>query len=136
MANDDPTSLRMGFGYQQARAAGVTGFKSPPSVSKMNFHLSEAAATRKLQDIRQRHPSIEKFLRRVIEVQTAAKRGTAGEIYHALLYNKPDLAPPGYWDKMPKLFWPPRVKRLDDIRMKLKQLRESRSQTRDSDTTD
>jgi hypothetical protein len=30
MAYDDPTSLRMGFGYRQARAAGVSGFDEAP----------------------------------------------------------------------------------------------------------
>jgi hypothetical protein len=128
MANDDPTSLRMAFGYQQARAAGVTGFKSPPSVSEMNFHLSEAAATKNLRAIRQQHPSIEKLLLKVIEIQTAAGLGTAGDIYYALLYNKPDLAPNGYWDKMPFFAKPPKLQRREVIREKLRKLRE-RSQS-------
>ena len=130
MANDDPTSLRMGFGYQQARAAGVTGFKSPPSVSQMNFHLSEAAATKKLRAIRQQHPSIEKFLLKVIEIQTAAGLGTAEQIYYALLYNKPDLAPPGYWDSMSKLFWPEKLKQREAMAARLRDLREKRRAAR------
>jgi hypothetical protein len=126
MANDDPTSLRMGFGYQQARRAGMTGFKSPPSVAEMNLHLSEAAATRKLQAIVQRHPSIKNFLRKVMDVQKAAGFGTAEQIYYALLYNRPDIAPAGYWDKMPKIFWPEKQKWREAAAARLRDVREKR----------
>ena len=36
MANDQPTSLRMGFGYGQARAAGLGGIRAPRSPNQVN----------------------------------------------------------------------------------------------------
>lgn len=44
MANDDPTSLRMGFGYRQARAAGLGGIRAPRSSRQVNSIIRENRA--------------------------------------------------------------------------------------------
>jgi hypothetical protein len=37
MANDPPTSLKMGFGYRQARAAGLEGIRRDRSPRQVNL---------------------------------------------------------------------------------------------------
>lgn len=49
MANDDPTSLRMGFGYHQARAAGLGGVREARSPRQVNQHINSAQMARKLR---------------------------------------------------------------------------------------
>src|SRR5258708_7743753 len=41
MANDDPTNLRMGFGYHQARAAGLKGIQASRSPKQVNRIIEE-----------------------------------------------------------------------------------------------
>jgi len=50
MANDKPTNLRMEFGYERARASGVTGFSTSLSVRRVNRDINENQATRQLND--------------------------------------------------------------------------------------
>ena len=49
MANDDPTSLRMGFGYHQARASGLGGVRSDRSPNQVNKYTSASKAARGLR---------------------------------------------------------------------------------------
>jgi hypothetical protein len=46
MANDQPTSLRMGFGYGQARAAGLGGIRASRSPFQVNKITVENKKTR------------------------------------------------------------------------------------------
>ncbi|WP_416192957.1 hypothetical protein [Nitrobacter sp. TKz-YC01] len=46
MANDKPTSLRMGFGYGQARAAGLGGVRADRSTRQVNKITKENKSTR------------------------------------------------------------------------------------------
>jgi hypothetical protein len=46
MANDDPTSLRMGFGFHQARAAGLGGVRASRSPRQVNRHIKDNKAAR------------------------------------------------------------------------------------------
>jgi hypothetical protein len=41
MANDDPTSLRMGFGYHDARRAGLGGVRADRSPRQVNQIINE-----------------------------------------------------------------------------------------------
>jgi len=41
MANDKPTSLRMGFGYEQARSAGLGGVRASRSPKQVNKNLEQ-----------------------------------------------------------------------------------------------
>ena len=56
MTNDKPTSLRMGFGYSQARAAGLDGIwqsRSPKQVNKITKeNLSYRGAITDLRKLR------------------------------------------------------------------------------------
>jgi hypothetical protein len=88
MANDDPTSLRMGFGYQQARASGVTGFESPSSPYRMNFLMQWRAAEKKLRKIIERNPSLEPIVREIIAAQTVAGCWSIDQIIAELWYRK------------------------------------------------
>jgi hypothetical protein len=47
MANDPPTNLRMGFGYHQARAAGLGGIRGSRSPRQVNRDIEERKANRK-----------------------------------------------------------------------------------------
>lgn len=40
MANDKPTNMRMGFGYEQARAAGLGGVRASRSPKQVNEILN------------------------------------------------------------------------------------------------
>jgi hypothetical protein len=46
MTNDKPTSLRMGFGYGQARAAGLGGVRASRSPRQVNKILQENKSAR------------------------------------------------------------------------------------------
>lgn len=46
MANDHPTSLRMGFGYRDARAAGLGGIRADRSPRQYNKIVDENKAER------------------------------------------------------------------------------------------
>jgi hypothetical protein len=56
MANDDPTSLRMGFGGQQAYAAGVTGFRKPLAARFYDFATKERAAEKEIAALSKKYP--------------------------------------------------------------------------------
>ncbi len=72
MANDNPTSLRMGFGFAQARAAGAP-YQAPPTASQMDWHLKERAAERELQKLTKDDPIIRAQLAAVVTKKDATK---------------------------------------------------------------
>jgi hypothetical protein len=45
MANDPPSNLRMGFGYHQARAAGLGGLRQDKSPRQVNREISDRRIT-------------------------------------------------------------------------------------------
>ena len=65
MANGNPTSLRMGFGFGQARAAGAP-YQAPPTSNQMDWHLKEKVAERELQKLTKDHPAIRNQLAAVV----------------------------------------------------------------------
>ncbi len=114
MANDPPTSLRMGFGFPQARAAGAP-YVQPRPGWKMNWDLKNSQCKRKLHDLVKQHPSVGVLVGEIMEARKVAGSPTcsAVELYHVVLYNRPHLAPPGYWDYALKTYgWirPPQSK--------------------------
>jgi hypothetical protein len=51
MKNDKPTSLRRGFGYEQARAAGLGGVLASRSPRQVNKILKEKKSTRSATEL-------------------------------------------------------------------------------------
>jgi hypothetical protein len=49
MRNDPPTNLRMGFGYRQARRAGLGGVRASRSPNQYNKAVDENEALRRLR---------------------------------------------------------------------------------------
>lgn len=66
MANGNPTSLKMGFGFPQARAAGAP-YQAPPTANQMDFHLKEKAAERELRKLARDCPFIRAQLADVVK---------------------------------------------------------------------
>ena len=62
MANDDPRSLRMDFGYKRARASGVTGFQESRSVRQINPDLERNQAVRQLNYEVKKDPDWSRFV--------------------------------------------------------------------------
>jgi hypothetical protein len=73
MANANSTSLRMGFGFLQARAAGAP-YQAPPTASQMDWHLKEKAAGRELQKLTRDHPDIRSQLAAVVTTEKDAAK--------------------------------------------------------------
>jgi hypothetical protein len=97
MANDEPTSLRMGFGFPQARAAGAPFVPSRPGW-RMNWDVKCRECEKKLRDLVVQYPSVGVLIKKIVEAQKANGRQVwAVEIYHLVLYKRPHLAPSGYW---------------------------------------
>jgi hypothetical protein len=83
MANDNPTSLRMGFGYQQAKAAGAP-YLAPRPVSTVNFLLNERTAEKEIRALVGRYEFLEPLVREMIEVQKLDGGYSAQEILRTL----------------------------------------------------
>jgi hypothetical protein len=62
----------MAFGYEQARASGMTGFDGPPSTAQMNFHLRWKDQEKRIRALVKQNPSLEPIIRQIIARQTAA----------------------------------------------------------------
>jgi hypothetical protein len=66
MANDPPTTLRMGFGYNQARAAGLGGLRADRSPRQVNRLIHDRKpvreATRYLRESIERDPEWTPFV--------------------------------------------------------------------------
>jgi hypothetical protein len=67
MANGNPTSLRMAFGYKQARSSGLTDFSKGPESHEMNFYQE----FKRLRPIIRQNPSLEPLIREMIAAQAA-----------------------------------------------------------------
>ena len=70
MPNDQPTSLRMGFGARQAFEAGIDGF-SVPSTADMNVHLRTDHALKELDSFLKQNPSLRPRALELMQVQRA-----------------------------------------------------------------
>jgi hypothetical protein len=110
MRNDDPTNLRRGFGYLEARASGVTGFESPPNSGKMSWHLECAAAEKRIAELSNADPSIIPFLLDLRAKLKEEEQNSAPWLLANAYWERPDLAPPGYWDKYPDWGVPEKVR--------------------------
>jgi hypothetical protein len=73
MANGNPTSLRMGFGFAQARAAGAP-YQAPPTASQMDWHVKEKAAKRELQKLTKSDSIIREELAAVVTTDRDAAK--------------------------------------------------------------
>lgn len=75
MVNDKPTSQRMGFGYQQAKAAGVP-YIAPRSIYAMNTEVRERHFAKALKATLLKFPEFSDL------VEAAVRQGsTAEEIF-------------------------------------------------------
>jgi hypothetical protein len=111
MANDDPMSMQMQFGYPGARASGVTHFEGPPQAWKMNWDKKCADAEKKIAALRRADPTLTQLLRKIIEELQEANRLGAPQILEGLYWHRPELAPHGYWDDMPDMCLPEQLKK-------------------------
>lgn len=80
MANDPPTSLRMGFGYHQARQSGMGGIRQDRSPNQVNKAVNESKAARRLRDAVETDPDWGPFVEHWI------RDGMSAEITYDALY--------------------------------------------------
>ncbi|UFS76919.1 MULTISPECIES: hypothetical protein [unclassified Tardiphaga] len=62
MTNDNPTSLRMGFGYHQARKSGLGGIRADRSPNQVNRDTRENKAARQLREEAEADPDWGPFI--------------------------------------------------------------------------
>ena len=79
MANHPPSGLRMGFGFQQAKASGAP-YVAPPTADQMNFHLKERTAEKELRTLREGYPEFDNLIRDLILYEKDGYRITAQHI--------------------------------------------------------
>jgi hypothetical protein len=105
MANDPPTNLRMGFGFEQARAAGAP-YVAPRPVSRVNWEIKCRQCAKKLRELAIQESSVGKLVREIMEARKVQGLTvcSAVELYHVVLFNRPHLAPSGYWDYAQKTY--------------------------------
>jgi hypothetical protein len=89
VANDPPTNLRMGFGYKQARAAGLTGIRTSRAPRTVNRLIEENRQNRSvvefLQDAVAKDPGWGPYVKhRIREGGTAFE--IAGEVERMRVY--------------------------------------------------
>jgi hypothetical protein len=85
MANDPPTSLRMGFGYHQARKSGVGGIRQDRSPNQINKAIKENKAARLLREAVEADPDWGRFVEHwILEGMTAEV--TYDALYRARAY--------------------------------------------------
>ena len=109
MRNGDPTSLRMAFGYTEARASGVTGFDGPPTASKMNWSAQCAAADKKIRELTNADPLLIPI---ALDIRAAFRRYNsdgAPQVLEGLYIVRPELVPPGFSRSIPDWFLPPHL---------------------------
>lgn len=111
MANDPPTSMRMRFGYEQARDVGVTGFERPPDAQQMNWHRECADAEKKIAALTRTDPSLTTLALEVFERLKLHNRHGAPQVLADIYWHRPELAPPGYWDSTPDWALPPQLRK-------------------------
>lgn len=121
MANDPPTNLRMGFGFTQARAAGAP-YVRPRSGYLMDWDIKERSYKAALNVLVKEDTSIGKLVQAKMEIMKGGvvwignswcfqldqeDRYSATYLYYFVLYDRPELAPKGYWnDIQGKYGWP------------------------------
>jgi hypothetical protein len=66
MANDPPTNQRMGFGFQQARAAGAP-YVPPGSPSSYNYEVAERQAAKELRELIEQNPALGRRVQEIIK---------------------------------------------------------------------
>ena len=115
--NDHPTSLRRGYGFPEARAAGAP-YVRPRSGYEMDWDVKDRHYEKELRALRKRDLSVEKLVLEKIEAmkskeniylrkmcfQMQGRRGSATLLYYFVLYDRPDLAPDGYWTYVQEQF--------------------------------
>jgi hypothetical protein len=127
MRNDRPTSLRRGYGFSQARAAGAP-YVAPRTGYAMEWDVNNRRYEKELSALVKREPSVIPLVQQKIEAMkkgevwinpshcyqtTGAWRSAATLLYYFVLYARPELAPTGYWNSIQKKFgWeaPPQSK--------------------------
>jgi hypothetical protein len=115
MKNDHPTNLRRGHGFQQARAAGAP-YVHPRSGYQMDWDVTDQYYARELKALLEREPSIKALVQEKMEAMKSGiirlqnhdcelgkeRRSSATWLCYLVLYDRPDLAPVGYWDRVRK----------------------------------
>jgi hypothetical protein len=118
MKNDPPTNLRRGYGFNQARAAGAP-FVRPRSGYQMDRDIQERFSKKALNALVKDDPSIRKLVQQKIEAMKTGEvlvggcwfllgqeHFSAADLYYFVLYDRPDLAPKGYWANRAKYGYP------------------------------
>jgi hypothetical protein len=85
MTNDPPTSLRMGFGFQQARAAGAP-YRAPRTVWGVNFETRERRAEKEIASLAKRYPSLKKRFAEIVREAKAQEYPTLYRGQPAMTY--------------------------------------------------
>ena|ERR1700687_5809244 len=121
MANDPPTNLRMGFGFPQARASGAP-YVRPRSGHEMDWDIDNRYYEKKLNVLVKVDSSIGILAREKMKAMKSGKVwlrpdycfeitrrwcGSATLLYYFVLYDRPELASKGYWDRVGEKYgWP------------------------------
>jgi hypothetical protein len=101
MRNDPPSNLRRAHGYLEARSSGVTGYERPPEAWKMNWHVECAAAEKRIRALSKADPAIIPLLLDLKAQLKRENRDSAPWVLTMLYWERPELAPAGYWDGRP-----------------------------------
>jgi hypothetical protein len=65
----------------------------------MDWDVKCRKCERKLRELVKQDPSVGTLVQEIMEAQKVAKHeSSAVEMYHLVLYNRPNLAPAGYWE--------------------------------------
>lgn len=73
MANDQPTSLRMGFGYNQARKSGMGGLRTDRSPNQVNKIIDERRVAKSIREEIERDPEWGPFVEHWIRKKLPAR---------------------------------------------------------------
>ena len=79
MANDQATSLRMGFGYHQARASGLGGVRQERSPQQVNREVGERQIAKQIREFIESEPEWAPFIAHWVK-----EKLTAHEILQSL----------------------------------------------------
>lgn len=104
-----PSTLRRGHGFKEARAAGAPYVK-PRTGWQMDSDVQWRHAEKEVRKLVERDKSIEPLVRELIADQKKRNSYNAHELLFEVLWNRPDLAPPSYWESVPLYARPPQLK--------------------------
>jgi len=76
--NDPPTTMRMGFGYEQARSAGLGGVRPSRSPRQVNRSIKDAQVARELRKEVDKDPDWAPFVKHWIEEGRSSERTLHG----------------------------------------------------------